>query len=133
MDAFDVHIYEELSHPHCGDMHQICPKLVAFKGPLAHDSPRRELDEVAFPPDHYAPILLGLGVSSVVRLNDSDTYAGVDFERAGLAHHDVAFPDCTVPPDAVVKRVLDICDAAPGAVAVHCRAGLGRTGTLIGV
>jgi hypothetical protein len=36
-----------------------------------------------------------------------------------------------VPPDSVVERFLDICDAEQGVVAVHCRAGLGRTGTLI--
>ena len=116
-------------------MHQICPKFIAFKGPLAIGSHHREPNEVSFPPDHYAPLLLSLGVSSVVRLNDADTYAGAEFERAGLAHHDLFFTDCTVPPDAVVERFFGLCDAAPGAVtvAVHCRAGRGRTGTLIAV
>jgi cell division cycle 14 len=131
--TFDAQQYEELDSPYNGDVHQICPKFIAFKGPLAIGSHHREPNEVSFPPDHYAPLLLSLGVSSVVRLNDADTYAGAEFERAGLAHHDLFFTDCTVPPDAVVERFLGLCDAAPGAVAVHCRAGLGRTGTLIAV
>ena len=38
------------------------------------------------------------------------------------------FPDCTVPPDDVVTRFLDVCDAALGAVAVHCRAGSAARG-----
>ena len=33
--------------------------------------------------------------------------------------------------DAVVAAFFRIVDAAPGAVAVHCHDGLGRTGTLI--
>ena len=69
----------------------------------------------------------------MVRLNEADTYDAAVLERAGIAHHDLFFPDCTTPPDDVVERFLDICDGAAGAVAVHCRAGLGRTGTLIGV
>jgi cell division cycle 14 len=128
---FDAQQYEQLDSPYHGDLHQVCPKFIAFKGPLAVESHHLQPNEVAFPPDHYAPLLLTLGASSVVRLNDADTYAGADFERAGLAHHDLFFTDCTVPPDAVIERFLGLCDAAPGAVAVHCRAGLGRTGTLI--
>jgi cell division cycle 14 len=131
--TFDAKQYEELDNPYNGDVHQICPKFIAFKGPLAVDSHHREPNEVAFPPDHYAPLLRSLGASSVVRLNDADTYLGEGIEQAGLAHHDLFFTDCTIPSDAVVARFLGLCDAAPGAVAVHCRAGLGRTGTLIGV
>ena len=73
-----------------------------------------------------------MGVSTVIRLNE-ERYAASDFKKRGLDHVDLPFPDCTAPPDAVVAAFLRAADAAPGAVAVHCRGGLGRTGTLIAV
>jgi len=41
------------------------------------------------------------------------------------------FPDGTPPPIDIVDKFLDLVENEPGAVAVHCKAGLGRTGSLI--
>jgi cell division cycle 14 len=41
------------------------------------------------------------------------------------------FTDGTCPPKEIVERFLELAEHEPGALAVHCKAGLGRTGTLI--
>jgi len=70
-------------------------------------------------------------VRTVVRLN-SKLYDAARFTAAGLAHHDLFFADGATPSDDIVRQFLSICEKSDGAVAVHCKAGLGRTGTLVG-
>ena len=71
----------------------------------------------------------GTPCSGRVRLNEAE-YAAEAFVSRGAAHHDLPFGDGAAPPEDVVRAFMGIMDAAEGAVAVHCRAGLGRTGTL---
>lgn len=41
------------------------------------------------------------------------------------------FPDGSVPSSQIVDRFLEVTENEKQCVAVHCKAGLGRTGSLI--
>ncbi len=41
--------------------------------------------------------------------------------------------DGSIPSNEIINNFLSIVESNAGAVAVHCKAGLGRTGTLIGI
>mmetsp|Transcript_43602 Transcript_43602/g.102499 ORF Transcript_43602/g.102499 Transcript_43602/m.102499 type:complete len:311 (-) Transcript_43602:66-998(-) len=136
--AFDVEKYECLLDPLVADASIVCPKFIAFRGPISdqYRSSRRRtsfrgLTEWALPPSSYVSLFKELGVSTVVRLNEADTYNKEEFCRESIEHHELFFEDCTVPTLEQVQQFHDICDSARGSVAVHCMAGLGRTGTMI--
>jgi len=81
-------------------------------------------------PPQYIDVFRTKDIKAVVRLNKKE-YDSAAFTKAGFAHHDLYFSDCSIPSDAIVDAFLRIAEAEEGVVAVHCLAGLGRTGTLI--
>ena len=130
----DVDEYRHYDSPANGNLHEVVPgKFVAFQGPKDlggadyRDSARGAR---TFSPGFYVEILRDMGVTAVVRLNEP-WYAAEALTAHGFEFHSLEFEDCTCPPDAVVEAFMQIADATTGAVAVHCKAGLGRTGTLI--
>ena len=108
-------------------------KFIAFRGPKDLDG-RQYVDEDDsfrhFSPVHYAPRLLALGATAVVRLNEPE-YDPCDFALHDIEHLDLPFQDCTAPPAHIVAAFFQAVDRQRGLTAVHCKAGLGRTGTLI--
>ena len=132
----DVEEYDHYDNPSNGDMHEVVPgKLIAFKGPR-NLSGENYLDNEQgwrdFSPEFYADLFGDLGVKAVVRLNEP-LYEGSCFQDRGISFHELDFEDCTAPPADIVEAFMRLVDEADGSVAVHCKAGLGRTGTLIGV
>ncbi len=84
----------------------------------------------SFTPDDYVPIFKKFGVSLVVRLNKPQ-YDKQKFVKNGIKHIDLYFLDGSTPPDDIVEKFLEHAENEKGAIAIHCKAGLGRTGSLI--
>ncbi|XP_013771625.1 dual specificity protein phosphatase CDC14A-like [Pundamilia nyererei] len=124
-ERFSAEEYEHYERVENGDMNWIVPgKVLAFSSPHSRGYPLHT-------PEAYFSYFYQNDVTTVVRLNRT-LYDGRRFEDAGFEHHDLFFLDGTTPSDLIVRRFLHVCESTDGAVAVHCKAGLGRTGTLIG-
>ncbi|GFO04695.1 dual specificity protein phosphatase cdc14a, partial [Plakobranchus ocellatus] len=128
-ETFDVEEYEHYEKVENGDFNWILPnKFLAFCGP--HPKSKLENGYPLHAPEAYFPYFRKHNVTSIVRLNKK-IYDARRFTDGGFDHHDLFFIDGSVPSEAIVKAFLDLSEATDGAVAVHCKAGLGRTGTLI--
>jgi len=129
-DQFNVDEYEHYERVECGDLNVIIPsKFLAFAGPYF-----KEFDEEGYPsltPDFYIPIWRKFKVTTIIRLNKK-CYDKRIFTKAGFDHHDMYFVDGTTPSDQIVAKFNEICENAKGMLAVHCKAGLGRTGSCVG-
>lgn len=128
-ESFDVDEYEHYERVENGDFNWIVPgKFLAFSGP--HPKSKVENGYPLHAPEAYFPYFRKHNVTSIVRLNKK-IYDAKRFTDAGFEHHDLFFVDGSTPSDAILQRFLNICESTEGAIAVHCKAGLGRTGTLI--
>ena len=126
---FDIGEYEHWGRLENGDMHWIIPrKFLALSGPQS----RRTAGPTGFAltPEDYLNYFGRHRVWAVVRLN-TKAYEAARFENRGIRVHEMFFQDGSCPPPKIVRRFLETAEAEQSALAVHCKAGLGRTGVLI--
>lgn len=124
LDEFDVEDLLWMEQPQNGDLNWIVPgKILALAGPTAHNWPITKFVEYA--KEH--------SIGSMVRLNRAH-YPAEEITKAGMEHVEMFMHDGTNPTPQNVRDFIELVDNMNSkklAVAVHCRAGLGRTGTMI--
>ncbi len=77
-------------------------------------------------PDDYISYFRARGVTTVVRLNKK-VYERQRFLDGGIKHHELYFPDGSCPSESILMRFLELAEAEPGAMAVHCKVGCTHT------
>ncbi|KAH9482480.1 Tyrosine-protein phosphatase CDC14-like protein [Psilocybe cubensis] len=162
MNEFSVEDYEYYEKVENGDWNWLTPNFIAFASPVDTNWIKREKEakestnssnpgsisrtpsssgsNLALQRKLPTPYLNCLdyfekrNIKLVVRLN-TELYDRNTFLDRGIDHMELYFDDGTNPTDEIVRTFLDVADRiveSGGVVAVHCKAGLGRTGTLIG-
>ena len=127
---FDVHEYEYYEKVENGDLNWIIPnKILALMGPSGKRVDK--LGHNCHTPEDYSPLFQWLNVERIIRLNKA-SYNKKRFTKFGFKFNDLYFLDGSTPSLDIVYEFIKLWESTKRAIAVHCKAGLGRTGTLIG-
>ncbi|KAG7876754.1 hypothetical protein KL938_004367 [Ogataea parapolymorpha] len=128
--SFNLEEYEQYERVDQGDFNVISKDFIAFASPK-QSRPGAPLNE---PFRKVLEYFVNNNVQLVVRLN-SHLYDKNEFEKRGIKHIDMIFEDGTCPTMEYVQKFIGAAETViqkGGKIAVHCKAGLGRTGCLIG-
>ena len=131
LKSFDLKEYEFYEKLENGDLNWIVPKkFAAFAGPSS-----ASVDLEGYPasvPEDYISYFKLSGIANVVRLN-KPLYEAKRFQDHGIRVHELYFLDGSCPSRQIIEKFLSLAEESTGPLAIHCKAGLGRTGTLIGL
>lgn len=121
-DSAKWSFYEQITN---GDMNWIIPgKLLAFASPYSMKV-LPSGDQVSTP-ETVIPTFKEFGINHIVRLNKK-YYDSEMFTNEGFRFTELYFLDGSIPPPLILRKWLNIIETDGEVVALHCKAGLGRT------
>jgi cell division cycle 14 len=127
---FDIKEYKNLYSIEKGDITWIVPhKIAVFSSPCSEPRDYKGLKN--YTPEDYSAIFNRIGIKTVIKL-DGPAYDGERFVRNGMKYYDLSFKG-SLPPINVANAFLDITEESGLGVAVHCKSGLGKSPTLVGL
>lgn len=129
LTTFNLEEYEQYERVDQGDFNVISKDFIAFASPQ-----QKKPGVLNEPFKKVLNFFLRNDVQLAVRLN-SHLYDASEFTRRNIQHIDMIFEDGTCPTMDYVKKFIGAAECVinnGGKIAVHCKAGLGRTGCLIG-
>ncbi len=130
MRSFNLEEYEQYEQVDQGDLNILANDFIPFASPK-QSRPGAPLNK---PFKQVLNFFERSNVKLVVRLN-SHLYDKREFSKRNMQHIDMIFEDGTCPTMDFVQKFIGAAETViskGGKVAVHCKAGLGRTGCLIG-
>lgn len=133
LTSFNLEEYEQYERVDQGDFNVVTKDFIAFASPQQNMRGGKTglLNE---PFKKVLNYFMLNNVQLVVRLN-SHLYDASEFTKRGIQHIDMIFDDGTCPTLEYVQKFIGAAECVinkGGKIAVHCKAGLGRTGCLIG-
>lgn len=129
LTLFNLEEYEQYERVDQGDFNVISNDFIAFASPQ-----QKKPGYLNEPFKKVLNYFMTNNVQLVVRLN-SKLYDAAEFTKRNIDHIDMIFEDGTCPTLENVQRFIGAAECVisrGGKIAVHCKAGLGRTGCLIG-
>ncbi|CAH2350395.1 tyrosine-protein phosphatase Cdc14p [[Candida] railenensis] len=134
LTSFNLEEYEQYERVDQGDFNVISKDFIAFASPQQNKKGSTSGNGLNEPFKKVLNYFIVNNVQLVVRLN-SHLYDANEFTKRGIQHIDMIFDDGTCPTLDYVQKFIGASECViskGGKIAVHCKAGLGRTGCLIG-
>ena len=120
LNNFDNALYEYSNNFLYRDFNVFFDKMIALRSPINN----KELYNMI-------NIFNDKNIKILIRLNNDNDYDNNILIQNNINVYDLYFEDCNIPSNNIIIKYLNLINEYNELIAIHCKAGLGRTGILI--
>tara|TARA_B100001778_G_scaffold334904_1_gene348887 strand:- start:802 stop:1800 length:999 start_codon:yes stop_codon:yes gene_type:complete len=120
LNNFNNTLYEYYNNYFYRDLNIFFDKMIAFRSPKNNKELYNMID-----------IFNDKNIKTLIRLNNDNDYDINILIQNNIIIYDLYFEDCNIPSNNIIIQYLNLINEYNELIAIHCKAGLGRTGILI--